>query len=286
MQLNDVIKRNLRLGWQIMTNEIDFKTEDYFIAYFDILGYKNMLNEKNVDINKNLLTAIDECIKTSHTVFYMASEISKNLYGNNQKDYEVDIKIKSFSDNFFFCTKKNPILLMIYVCVLQAVFVTKNIFIRGALNYGMLYYSESFVFGNGLIKAYELESQISIFPRLLIDDTYYLAMKNRIANDDFFTDDLRKETNKVLNDSINIDFDNNKYLNYLGLISYFDTKENENNELTLDFVLREHMNNIMNSLSLENRSIKQKYHWCRDYHNKFCSKNGHTDYIISTIQES
>lgn len=48
----------------------------------------------------------------------------------------------------------------------------RDLFFRVAITEGLLYYDDTmnFVFGSGLIRAYELESNEAIFPRVIIED--------------------------------------------------------------------------------------------------------------------
>ncbi len=42
--------------------------------------------------------------------------------------------------------------------------------IRGGISIGRLFHSDNFIFGDALIKAYELESKYAKYPRIILDD--------------------------------------------------------------------------------------------------------------------
>jgi hypothetical protein len=47
--------------------------------------------------------------------------------------------------------------------------------IRGAVTSGPLYHSGGIVFGQGLVKAYEMESQMAKYPRIIVDDNLLIG---------------------------------------------------------------------------------------------------------------
>lgn len=55
----------------------------------------------------------------------------------------------------------------------NSIIANKNIFIRGYIVFGEFYYSNDMFFGKALNKAYSLESEIAIFPRIIIDRELY-----------------------------------------------------------------------------------------------------------------
>ena len=44
-----------------------------------------------------------------------------------------------------------------------------NIFVRGGIAYGQMYHDKKICFGPAMIKAYKMEEEIAIFPRIVID---------------------------------------------------------------------------------------------------------------------
>lgn len=56
-----------------------------------------------------------------------------------------------------------------YLREFQLFFLKNNIYLRGGISYGFHYENENFIFSEALIKAFELESNIAIYPRFIFD---------------------------------------------------------------------------------------------------------------------
>lgn len=59
--------------------------------------------------------------------------------------------------------------IVIPISGIQSILAQRGIFIRGGITYGKVFCSENIVFGPAVIRAYELESKYSDFPRLIFD---------------------------------------------------------------------------------------------------------------------
>jgi len=230
------------------------ETEPHFIAYFDILGYENMIKAGGEEKIKSLLSIIDESVKGAMVLAYTFNEIGTN------------IKMKVFSDNFFFCTKDDPYILVILISLIQTSLAMNDIFIRGALCYGNIYFDDHYVFGKGIIDAHFLESNIALFPRIILDNTIIKAISPEAGFE-------------IISDYIYEDFDGNKYISYLNNKNDKEKMLNDS-EMSFDDILSTHKKLIQKNLSSEDKSVLQKYQWCKRYHNKFCKKNDFNKFVI------
>lgn len=88
------------------------------------------------------------------------------------------IKMQAFSDNVLMAksvedapdSRASGLNQMIYIAALFQLFSLLNGWlIRGGITVGNLYLDDILVWGNGLIRAYEIESKYAIFPRIVID---------------------------------------------------------------------------------------------------------------------
>ena len=171
----------------------EIQLNDYYILYLDILGYKNHMAQVNDDPETQkeffdqIKNIVDDCYKK-------ASE------KKNGKSY---IKVKIFSDNILFAIKvvkekkqneKNIERLCSVASRMQEMFLRRyGILFRGAITKGQLYIDDRFVFGQGIIDAYELENNLALYPRILIDQKlesvpYILNSQHRIDSDKLFDD--------------------------------------------------------------------------------------------------
>jgi len=139
--------------------------KDYYIAYFDILGYKAFFADNGNDVFKflqaNVAMANDIVRKTSPDA----------VFSNMQ------FEVKSFSDNFMILIRKTPttneyqaMKALVYLMALfQLRFLEKySILVRGSITKGKAFLNKSIVFGEGLLRAVELENK-ALFPRIILD---------------------------------------------------------------------------------------------------------------------
>lgn len=141
-------------------NKKDLK--EYYIIYFDILGYKQYFEE-----NKDHQQLLHDIIKLLKDVKDRA-----NVYADIIKK---ETKIRAFSDNIIICveatekTSDHVGLLGYIVANMQTVIFAKyGLLVRGAYTKGKFYINNSIVYGEGLIKAVSLENEAK-YPRIVID---------------------------------------------------------------------------------------------------------------------
>lgn len=143
--------------------------EQYYIAYFDILGYKAFFDDNGNDmlefLQSNISLANDVVRKTSPNVVFS----------------DTNFEIKSFSDNFMILIRKansnsdyQAVKSLVYLlALLQLRFLEKySILIRGSITKGDAFLNNNIIFGEGLIRAVELEGQAT-FPRIILDDSRF-----------------------------------------------------------------------------------------------------------------
>lgn len=175
-------------------NEIDIYSkpvDQYICAFIDILGYKNK-SAQFFSGNFNLFGRFDRATTTC-------------LKLNKLIGFFVDLshtKIKFFSDSIIITTpinKENPdgLFNVLQICrVLSAHLSFENLFIRGGVAKGVHVDIEmsnySFMSSLALQRAYEIESTLAIYPRILIDESLIseiptqLIASHVIKSDDCF----------------------------------------------------------------------------------------------------
>ncbi|WP_217558870.1 hypothetical protein [Paenibacillus sp. GbtcB18] len=176
----------------------DRETSQHIVAYLDILGIaarmKQGYEQQKLAMNK------------LHNLYTFSMDISKkiDMVGYN------DIQFKIFSDNIIIVKKlseqSDKRLLDIKVllnCVsnFQCLAAKDSVgwLVRGGISIGELFIDETMVWGEALLRAYDLESNSAIYPRILLDP----SVISNIAFDKELTDYTQK------------DFDNLYFLNYL-----------------------------------------------------------------------
>lgn len=130
--------------------------EEYYIASIDLLGAKELIINDTDDIFLNQI---------------------KNIYKSWVKikeDWQFSrLHVKIFSDNVVIAIKNaysdavdN---LLEFVAYMAEHFLCCGYKPRGGICKGKLYIDETFVWGEGLVKAYLLESVKAIYPRIILD---------------------------------------------------------------------------------------------------------------------
>lgn len=144
--------------------------KEYYIAYFDLLGYKEFFRNYP-DKVENFLQVIYEAISltTSYIQEVNSSPIATDI-GN------LSIQTKIFSDNILLCLEKTTtnvdyprfLAFLTIIADIQRNFILRyGLFLRGGITIGKLSFNEDFIFGQGLIDAVSLEEN-AIYPRIII----------------------------------------------------------------------------------------------------------------------
>lgn len=153
------------------------KTSRHIVAFIDILGAKFYM-EKNQDEYLKIIHEIFEDV-TREIEIINAVKIEKDTV---QEILRNKIKIKIFSDNILLaidiekkekckiCFDIVKLYLLNFVAMLQWRFAWEGIMIRGGIVLGQLYSDNIMVWGDGLQRAYELESNNAIYPRVIVSD--------------------------------------------------------------------------------------------------------------------
>lgn len=144
--------------------------KEYYIAYFDLLGYKGFFQNHPNEV-ENFLQIIYEAI--SLTKSYI-QEVNISPVGAELGKLSIGTKV--FSDNILLCLETTTtdieyprfLAFLTIVADIQRTFILKyGLFLRGGITIGKLSFNEDFVFGQGLIDAVELE-ETAIYPRIIM----------------------------------------------------------------------------------------------------------------------
>jgi len=275
------------------------KQQMHFVAFLDLLGYKEFFKEKKNDVEKFLELINDALTSTIDET---------NLYYKRVPD-AYKPKIKLFSDNILIaikCSNNNDIDFLPYlnlvrtVAHIQKTFITKyQLFLRGGVAKGMFYFGENYVFGEALINAYEME-QLAIYPKINIDGKYVEKIINHVREQKTGNDTLAN----ILIDVVGRERDGSYFVNYLptypwgsnidenfDIVSIFNDNcklvGQDHNDRAVE-TMQVHKVALMKKLfeygnykelfsqsSIENRKkVILKYLWVLDYHNQVCEVFG------------
>lgn len=147
------------------------KTTKHYIAYLDILGYKDFLKNKPEQAEQYLQTILDAVEKIKHFA-------SNFQYFKDEFQIDADLKLKVFSDNILLCLSVNQgddeirraiVFLLSVASIQRGLVLGHGLLVRGGITISELYIDEDLVFGQGLVEAVELESKAE-YPCIVASD--------------------------------------------------------------------------------------------------------------------
>ena len=152
----------------------------YLVIFVDILGSQNRTDfQETYHINKIFHEELEKNKKNDmeHTVYfrkiYSFSDCAYIFYG--------------FKDGISNERKAEDELFKVALCNCEPIFlrfIKERILFRGGISYGNAYVDpdKSMFFGEAVNKAYQLESEIAIHPRIVIEDTIAKAVLDNISS--------------------------------------------------------------------------------------------------------
>lgn len=164
---------------------MNFSLKDYYICYFDILGYKDYM-DKNPDKHSQFL----------FDVITADADVQSVLHYEGKEN----VGYRIYSDNFLLYIEKElmsasqALALMSQIArKIQARFLMKHkIVVRGGITLGEFFADDRIVFGQGLITAVELEGKKAIYPRIILDKKVFSDEKllKSLVNEGYIKEDI------------------------------------------------------------------------------------------------
>ena len=140
-----------------------YKLEEYVIAFIDILGASEKIKEDS-----------EKSLNIVHTVYENALISCEKLYDN---EYIKELKplIRIWSDNIVIAVpikQNNDFAAFTSIAILSGLiqyeFLHYRYLVRGGIAIGDFFVDETMVWGKALLDAYYIESNVSIYPRIVI----------------------------------------------------------------------------------------------------------------------
>lgn len=218
--------------------------QNKYVAYLDVLGFKELVNRSNTNKLEIYFNTIKE-------VLSLIRSDKKNIESLLVSDSTILISPDSKED---FKT------LLIAVQTIQFELVKQDIWIRGAISYGEVYFDQdsNLIVGKGLVNAYLLESSAK-FPRVIIDTS--IIPKIADNRQEFFgfvnpdNNNFRNDKLKLVHNWHKFTDEDNFYVSYAHRI-ILDSIENKNLHLTY--------NKIKKNLYSDSKQY-DKFLWVKKY---------------------
>lgn len=246
---------------------------NHIILFLDVMGYKSHIKSFGFDIEMQ-----NQYLAKVHTLMKDLSRFitCRNEYVDKNLDSYNCLKLTrfkwiTFSDNIMFFAPYNYDVdaynltynLLYGLSEFFMQYEWDDIFLRGGLTKGQLYFDNDlhFVFGSGLVKAYELEGE-AFAPRIKLD--YSLNSSPIIVG-------------------VEQDSNGDWYFDYLKLFyARFYHGKNEEQQRYFFQCLQSHKKNIIKAIKKfgDIKELLQKYEWLKKYHNDFCYRFKFDNYMI------
>jgi hypothetical protein len=226
-----------------------------YCAFLDVLGFSARIRASY----KN--KTADELLRQFHAIFdkrinCLKSDVNESL-----------LYFKSFSDNVLLAhpsfsqdMESEFGFILWSISEYQFEMALQGFFIRGGLSVGNLFVDDNSVYGEALIDAYELESNVAVNPIVVLCDNTMKLVDHHIG---YYHGELAPQIRHVL-----VNSDGRYFINYLSecILETDDGEELNANSL------RKHKEQIEHALSLygEQPAVFAKFSWLSAYHNYFC----------------
>ncbi len=236
-------------------DEIEIQYEDKFVAFVDILGFKNMVINNEIDKITMITRAFQERVLI------------------NKKDHDINfdknVEITSISDSIIISYPASDyngqlLYLLLDLIYIQLNLLSKGILLRGGISFGEVYHKGNIIVGPAYLDAYALEHEIAIYPRIILNESVINSSINNY-------------------DPVHSSSDSKEYLNHVlsclhrcedgfYCIDIFN-QEQECDDLASYNELLSKVKPVI-ELNISNKDIKvqQKYNWLKNQFNRVMRK--------------
>lgn len=226
------------------------KPQKHVIAYLDMLGTTAKIAQADDYMNLYQL----------YTIYNAAVQFSENKALRKSRFGKIVVKI--FSDNIIMAIPLNSDDDIEDICHLiefTAIFQDSATLIhrwpvRGGIAIGELFIDKVMVWGKGLVRAYNLENKMAIFPRILIDQSIIHIIGE---NSNF----------------VRCDTDGCFFLDFLNFVRHQDQQGNDNFVLTARNSFTDLLKEIKNKDGTYQERPYQKLQWYKNYLNQWYNEH-------------
>ena len=157
------------------------KETEHIIAFIDIIGFSNEVENYIKNNNKNFVNNLNSAITK------IENDVKNEIKKNYDKKNNFKINYKIFSDSIIIFTNLDILNEIRYfeiakyfqsISKIIKIFLKLNILVRGGISIGKGYISSNIIFSNALINAVNIEKNESIYPRIILDEIIIQEIKN------------------------------------------------------------------------------------------------------------
>lgn len=209
--------------------------ENKFVFYLDILGFKEQIKASTNSAQQinDIYNAL--CFKDFHFAFI-------------DKKPPKDWKTSEFSDHIVVSFLKADTLRISLIFEIIINLIHHKMNSRGALTFGQIYHDDEIVFGPALVEAYEIESKLANYPRVLATE----AVLNKL---------LENESSYFIQDN-----DGAVYMDYFNSILNLPYWGDDKESTSLHYF--DNLKKAINSIPKDDIKTKNKFGWMKNKYNE------------------
>lgn len=133
--------------------------DERIVAFIDILGFGNLVDR--LEGEPELHSKLQEALKTAGNYRRRAGD---------PQYAQAHLEASVFSDSIVLSSKPEHIDYVVRSCAgLQSQLLEIGVISRGGISTGKTFHEDDVLYGSGMIKAYRLETDVAIYPRIVID---------------------------------------------------------------------------------------------------------------------
>ncbi len=141
--------------------EIEYRTA--LVSFFDILGFREIVRDEPPK-------KIASDVRLFQGTGQIGADIAKAFEGRSFQFSDSIVRMMPLDSQANIEHPGGLLFQELYTIALACVeMANRGVAVRGALTVGEAYFSESMMFGPAMVRAYELESKLAVYPRVVVD---------------------------------------------------------------------------------------------------------------------
>ena len=215
-----------------------------YVAFVDILGFQSKISAIGTDDK-----GFDKVLGALGRILEQKKDNESDTILNNK---DLGVEVTTFSDCMVIswpAELDNLIPLIVGLIHLQIDLAENDILLRGGVVQGQVYHNDNEVFGPAMNLAYQYESKVAFYPRIIVDADVVKNFRNSLDNEA----DIH-----LFDGMVKKDFDGFYYIDML-------SQDQEFNNPECDYLpwLQHIRSIVVEGLKNENFSVQSKYQWLK-----------------------
>lgn len=237
------------------------------VTFIDILGYRNLLNTRTTEEIVEIVNALRQFAAGDSDEDEPPRRMDEHrLYSQSFSESVSDAVVRvrtvdtQSADGAF-------VLELIDLMHAMIECVNRGILIRGGMTIGPVHIGlngKGPIFGNGMVRAFKIESEEAVYPRIMIDDA---ALEAYLSDESLWNDgDVDADEARLALEFIAVADDGSHFVDYLRAAGPGEFDAGVAGQFEF---LQRHRQLIVDNLTIEDQKARRKLVWLANYHNRF-----------------